>query len=78
MRADGLLGDRCDGTLFPKDPFGLQLLIYFEVVNPIGAHRGIGLLILGVFFFFFFFFQGNHTLSRKKWSENHHTVELDA
>ena len=24
------------------------------------------------------FFQGDHTLSRKKWSENHLTVELDA
>ena len=59
MRADGLLGDVCDGTLFKKhhlfvkDPLALQLLIYFgevEVVNPIGAHRGIhklGLLILG-------------------------------
>ena len=59
MRADGLLGDVCDGTLFKthplfaKDPLSLQLLIYFdeiEVVNPIGAHRGIhklGLLILG-------------------------------
>ena len=49
MRADGLLGDVCDGTLFKKhplfgkDPLALQL-IYFdeiEVVNPIGAHRGI-------------------------------------
>ena len=50
MRTDGLLGDVCDGSLFKTHPlFGqdslaLQLLIYFdevEVVNPIGAHRGV-------------------------------------
>ena len=33
---------------------------------------------LSLFFFFFFFFQADHTLSRKKLSENHHIVELDA
>lgn len=50
MRTDGLLGDVCDGSLFKahplfgRDPLALQLLIYFdevEVVNPIGAHRGV-------------------------------------
>ena len=50
MRTDGLLGDVCDGILFKthplfgEDPLALQLLIYFdevEVVNPIGAHRGV-------------------------------------
>ena len=29
-------------------------------------------------FFCFCFFQGDHTLSRKKWSENRHIVKLDA
>ena len=50
QRTDELYGDVCDAQLvrehplFNEDPNALQLLIYFdevEVVNPLGAHRGV-------------------------------------
>ena len=46
-RSDGFISDYCDGSaiksheLFINHPDALQLIIYFDVCNPLGAQRGI-------------------------------------
>ena len=46
-RSDIFLGDYCDGTLYKthelysQNPQRIQLVIYFDVCNPLGAQRGI-------------------------------------